>query len=271
MIPFLCDLMTSIFLTQIEYKQVSGFDYDRSLEKILQNQHSQRSRDLDSRPGWKLIIVLNGVPKSTKLVFDAIFAFHHAVGDGKSGLVFHNSVLEALDSSEELIKLEGRTLKTPKLVTFPLPIEKQLDFKTSWSFFFQKVWNWFDLTPSWMKASSPWLSTPCLLKHVQNYRSRTKIISIDSDYLLRIIPACRKQRTTVTGLLHGIIVASLSSHVPEATSFSGGVPFSMRHLLKHPTRGEMGNYVSGLVIHYPSTTISALRSTKTNEELTDEI
>ena len=255
----------------IEYKKVPCVDYDRSLKKILEDQHSQFFQNSNRCPAWKLIVVQKDYPNFLKVEFDAVFAFHHVLGDGKSGLIVHASISEALNSSKEAVKLNGRVLNIPTRITFPHPIEKQMDISVSWSFFLRRIWQHFDLLPAWMKAAPAWVPSPCLRKHIQNYRSRVKILSIDPDRLLRIRAASRKQGTTVTGLLQAIIIASLTRRVPEATSLTGGIPYSMRHLLEPTARDEMGGYVSGLLIQYPSTTISSLRQCKNDEELTDEV
>ena len=255
----------------IEYQEIPCTDFDRSLEQILETQHSHFFRDLDRRSPWKLIIVHSNAADSSRVSFEAIFSFHHALGDGKSGFIFHSSILEALNSSREAVKLEGWTLKIPKLVDIPPPIEKQLDFRVSWSFFLERIWEQYNPIPTWMKPSPPWVSTPCLRGNSQDYRSRVKFIPIDADQVSQVTSACRENGTTLTGLLQGIIVTSLTLRVAEATSFIGGVPYSMRHLFDSTIREEIGVYVSGLLIQYPLSVISGLRSSRTDEELTHEI
>ena len=92
-----------------------------------------------------------------------------------------------------------------------------------------------------------------------------------SELVPKILAACREQKATVTGLLHGLIVTSLTSHVPEATNFASGTPFSLRHLTGLSPTEEMGVHISAHTSTYTPEVIARIRSSRTPEQVTSEI
>jgi hypothetical protein len=75
-------------------------EHEQGLTEILEQRHSELWPDPSSLPPWKLIIVQSNALSSQGASFDVVFAFHHALVDGISGVVFHRSFLEALNGSE---------------------------------------------------------------------------------------------------------------------------------------------------------------------------
>ncbi|TVY75561.1 putative alcohol acetyltransferase FCK4 [Lachnellula suecica] len=257
---------------RIEYRKLNvstAEEHDRALAEILEQRHSELWPDTDTLPPWKMIIVESESSSSGGTIFDAIFAFHHAIGDGLSGLVFHRSLLEALNGpgSDELTT----KIKIPEAIDLPPAMEKSIDFKISWFFLLTQLWN--ELRPRWLfpDASPPWTASPCSASNIQNYKSRVKVMAIPAELVPKVLAACREQKATITGLLHGIIVTSLASHVPEALCFASGTPFSLRHLTGLSPTNAMGCQVSGHTSKYTPETISRIRSSTTPEQVTSEI
>ena len=260
--------------TCIEYQNVVAStqdEYNAALEKILESQHSQRWPNLHRQPPWKVIVIQAELTPSLKPTFDIVFAYHHALADGLSGLLFHQSLLEFLNTTELSGRL-GPVFAVPEDLTLPPPIEKQYRFKFSIPITIKEWWT--DAKSTWLKwpgKSSFWTSTPSSIQNIELYTSRTKIVTIGALQLASILSACARQNATLTGLLHGIIVASLASHVPEARELKAGPAYSLRHLAKRSYRGEMGVYSWGFAIPYPAELVSRIRSSKTDSELSNQI
>jgi hypothetical protein len=260
--------------TCIEYRDVNAStqdEYNIALQKILERQHSQRWPALHCQTPWKVIVIQSKATPSPKITFDIVFAYHHALADGLSGLIFHRSLLEALNTTEIIENLD-RQIAVPKDLTLPPPIEKQYRFKFSIPITLKEWWT--DAKSTWLNwpgKSSFWTSTPCSVQNIQNYTSRSQIVTIEAFQLALILPACARQNATLTGLLHGIIVASLASHVPEARKLKAGPAYSLRHLANESSRDEMGVYSWGFAIPYPAKAISRIRSSKTDGELSNQI
>lgn len=196
----------------IEYRNLdfsTEEEYEQGLIEIIENQHRQLWPDLHCRPGWKVIIVQNAEAPSGKekdiVQFDLLFAFHHAFADGLSGMVFHRSFLSALNtpSLSPVPELTDHILSVPKSTVLKPAVEKIIDFRVSWTFFFSAIWKEF--RPKWLFSppSPPWTANLCSPLPVQNYRSRVKLITLPAKLVSSILAACREQKATITGLLHG--------------------------------------------------------------------
>jgi hypothetical protein len=251
----------------VEYKDISALipsEYERDLEKILEHQHSQLWPDIHCRPGWRVVIVQSPVSARAEPVFEVIFAFHHALADGISGILFHRSMLEALNNPIETAKVTNHILHIPASISLSPPIEKSIKFKISWSFFLSELWR--EVKPRWLfpESSVPWTAAPCSAAHIRDYKSRVKILSIPSNLVPKILSVCREQNVTLTGFLHGLIVVSLATRVPTATSFTSETPFSLRHLTGKPQGDEMGVYVSALFARYSSDLILGIRGVQSD-------
>lgn len=116
------DLQRSIFFaTRAEsYQPIlskEGSWEDEELDLILEIQHNINFKlDYGSQPFWRLIILQNSgtenkslsaqklvperkVPLNESNDFTACFVFHHALCDGISGLILHNALQDALETS----------------------------------------------------------------------------------------------------------------------------------------------------------------------------
>lgn len=242
--------------------------YEKSLIEIVEHQHGQLWPDLHCRPGWKLIVVQD---KKMRKVFDAVFAFHHAVADGLSGMVFHRSFMEALNGSAA-VTLVDHILRIPDSIKLLPPMEEMIDFKISWRYLLSTIWNQL-LKPKWLfpDPSPPWAAAICSPTNVQNYRSHAKLISIPENHVTTILGACREQNTTLTGLLHGLAVTSLASRVPDATSFTAVTPFSTRYLSGISSTEEMAVQYGGHISKQTPDIISAVRAFSDPAQIIEQV
>jgi hypothetical protein len=257
----------------IEYRDLdvlTAEECDQKLAEIIEHQHQQLWPHLDSQPGWKVIIVQSKKLNFSSTIFYAVFAFHHALGDGLSGMVFHRSILNALSDSSENPSLKDHIVTILDSIILKPAIEKLVNFKVSWRFFLGVLWS--GLKPKWLfRDTSPaWTGSICAPLPIQNYASKVKFITIQDESVGNILKACREQKSTLTGLLHGIIVASLTSRVPYALAFIAITPFSLRSITGLSTTDEMGVQVAALSSTFSSDTISGIRAAHDPRQLTEE-
>ncbi|KAL3425355.1 hypothetical protein PVAG01_02146 [Phlyctema vagabunda] len=263
--------LDSIDLSQcIEYRTVlasTAAGYETGFVKILENQHDQLWPDLGRRPGWKVVIVQAEVSKT----IDIIFSFHHSIADGVSGRVFHATLQGALlKNIKDESKLQDHVLQLPGSVDLVPSIEQLVDFKLSWSFFLREIWN--SIKPVWLSPaqSLPWTGAPISLPSLKDYHSRILAISLPAEAVTAILAACRVEKATLTGLLHGLILASLSSRLPEASSFAASTPYSLRSISGSSPTDEICSQTSAMSTTYDSKTVSEIRSASLRSELLGE-
>ncbi|KAI5925358.1 hypothetical protein F4810DRAFT_708744 [Camillea tinctor] len=205
----------------------------RSLEKC----HEPLWEDLDQKPGWKIIIhhdprqLAPDGSQSTVIALDISFAFHHAYADGKSAYIFHESLLRALNdppSTTPPPSLQAHTLHLARPPVIPPPLENLIPFTLSWPYLLRTLFQaliWDPLIPSWLKPAPhlPW--TGSLIDPSQP-RCHLRLLSLPPRRLAALLARCRAHDATLTGLLHALLLASLSARVP-APRFAGTTPVSL--------------------------------------------
>ncbi|KAH7407950.1 alcohol acetyltransferase [Cadophora sp. MPI-SDFR-AT-0126] len=245
---------------------------DDAIVEALSVQHGQTWPNIDSQPPWKIIVVPTRKWSDTKGTgFDIIFAYHHALGDGLSGVVFHRSFLDALNNPLPPSSLINHVLKVPASITLEFPIEKAVNFQIGWIFFFKTMLS--TLLPKWLYPASPqsWTGAVPSLDHLTNYKTNVSLIQISSEQVSKVLSACKSQKATLTGLLHGLILMSLAKRIPSASTFTTATPYSLRYLTGMSATSGMGNHVGSLKLQQPTKVISDLRSAKNPAETMKQI
>lgn len=218
----------------------SSDEYDQQVLHVIKCRLEQLWPDVANRPPWQLLVVQNEHTTSENVVLDVVFAVHHALSDGKSTTVFHSELLRELNSPSS---------PTPELVnhqlifsTRPILAPSQEDLvrpKISWSFFLKVIWSEF--APWWAKPTpspAPWTGKPVT---PEPHKLHLRALTIAPSTVTRLIAACRAHGTTLTGILHILILASFAHHVPKevASSFSGETPISLLPWAKLPLGSDM--------------------------------
>ena len=245
-------------------------DFDRELLTKMEKQLDRTWAEMHIRPPWKLIVVENARQSEDETgltVLEMVFASHHAIADGKSTSVFHEVLLQelnrGLDPPEEL---RGHVLTFHDNPSPTPPQEELLRPKVSWSFFFKCLWDEFG--PAWLKGPppvTPWTGRPiALTPHELNLR----MITIPSEAVPSVLAACRLHSTTLTALLHVLVLCSLSLRVAPDSSptFRAKTPISLQPYAKAQdgTRldlsGRMTNMSTAMDHNFDPQTIAAIRS-----------
>lgn len=177
--------------------------------------------------------------------------------DGISGMIFHASLLSALNNPTTIPSQQNGLIQLPKQVFLTPSIEQRLKFPISWPFFLREVWK--SIRPAFLTptpAEIPWTGPPCSPTPISYFTTHIRLITLAPDSVAAMIQKCRHEKVTLTALLHAVVVTSLATRLPDASSFKADTPYSLRHLT-----GEKGmaNQVSGYSHTFALATVNALR------------
>ncbi|RFN54949.1 hypothetical protein FIE12Z_796 [Fusarium flagelliforme] len=195
-------------------------DYPTALNDAFLWQVNERYTHLESRPQWRITAV---VPATDDFV-DVIFAWDHTVADGKSGRIFHDSLLENLNAESDSVTLEHGSFKVPD-TDFTPALHQILKFQLSLNYAVSVLGKEF-LTD---KKAPPQTARWAPIK-LEPFETRLKSITVSKDTLKPVLDACRQHDTTLTGLLHGLISVSMATRLSKekAPAFSTGTPICLR-------------------------------------------
>ncbi|KAI0197842.1 hypothetical protein F4808DRAFT_437784 [Astrocystis sublimbata] len=164
------------------------------------------------KPGWEVIILqpLGGE------YLEILFAWNHPGCDSMSGKIFHQGLLQSLNVVEPTPSGETENAEVDDIVKlryefqFPPPIEKLIDLSPSIA---RRVLDkWLKLRERTLRDISlaHWAPIfPILIK------TQYKAFRVDDWGMSVVLTACSNHWTTVTGLLHSLILFSLASHTSE--------------------------------------------------------
>ncbi|KAL8736799.1 MAG: hypothetical protein Q9166_000165 [cf. Caloplaca sp. 2 TL-2023] len=241
--------------------QIYSLEQQRSLTQELQKLHDQRW-PTEPKPLWKLV-VMRGPPVVTDPDIDntvhIAFVYHHVIGDGLSGIAFHKSLLHELASIEHLdVHATPDTIDTPISTSLIEPIEKLISLPLSWLFLIKQVVQ--EYAPRWLiGAPSPlWAGLPTKTLDECPLRSRVRLISIPADEVEFLLKESKKHGVTLTSLFTAAIVVVLAEQLPDASSFLGMTPYTLRRVTGI-SMDEMINQSSGFEMIYASDFLDRIR------------
>lgn len=221
--------------------------------RLLQEEHDTRFNTKDeTKPLWR--IVVNG----SKI----LFIFHHSICDGRSGIIFHRSLLAALNKVAREQPENGPEEHIPSnydvakkdLKPDSLALLKLLGMKFSiWvallsylsslliKVFLRKNYTFFnDIT---YEVRLPSKEHPVPIAE----RPATKLerMSLSPSQLAAILKACKKHGTSITTLIETLIHVTLASELyPSAKIGLSYLAVDLRRFLPAEYSNTMGNYVS---------------------------
>lgn len=233
-------------------------DYELALlKRVTLTTHDEMFRDVGTVPPWRVVIL--PVPASSsdhskgQRVY-VLFAYSHSHGDGRSGLNFHKTFLEGLDSEHD--HDHDPIYKTTNLPPLPPPFEEVCNLRISWSFLLAVLTGPYlpDRLRDWLglrgllahPMPGTWLGTP--MRYEENdFRTASEMLILPKKTVEGVIVACRAHGAKFTGLLNHVIVNVLSRVLPFSGSFIGNIVVDLRHLVKGYTEDDMVNSVSSVV------------------------
>lgn len=201
----------------------AGNMMDAQLEDVIKAQHDTPFPDLETRPGWKMVVMR--APALDYL--EAFFGVSHANADGESAKFFQQTLLEKLNllgtttasSSPALsnLDLQGHVLTLPVMPAsrFTPAHEALVDLPLS------PVWAASialkQALPSWLR-SHPLQPLPWAPQRAVPIRTALRLVHLEAAALQRVLDACRRHGTTLTGLVQAMSVVSLAMRTPAAAA-----------------------------------------------------
>lgn len=201
-------------------------EVDEELDELLAIHHT-RNFNGETQPFWRLL-VLDSIAGEN--AFTASWFFHHALADGTSAILFHETFLAALNrpsdgNADPVIK--------PSVAALLPPLEELHPMTISWGFFLQAILgailpSVFNKRPAKLWTGKP---VPSTLSSLPGPMYRTLVCSARTTRKLAQIS--RKEHTSVTSTLQCLLAASLFLSLPvaevERVKIEG--PISMRRFL----------------------------------------
>ncbi|KAL1955939.1 hypothetical protein VTO42DRAFT_7924 [Malbranchea cinnamomea] len=183
---------------------------DAELDELLTAQHRSPFAGL-TLPFWRLCVRTDpGNPTQ----FTAAFVFHHAIGDGGSGMAFHRTFLDALGGaiSSSLTSSDVKSV-IPAPQTPLLPNVEELHPMPLSIFFLLSV---IFREKLWRRARDPALWTGGKIATPLETQVRHVVVSKRDTTAFKDL--CRKNQTTVTAALQVLIASALFRNLPAQFS-----------------------------------------------------
>lgn len=214
---------------------VGDEEFQAQLGELLEREHDAVWPNTEARPPWKVTIVDSGGGDSATPRVDLVFSWHHAIGDGLSGKFFHERLLAALldrNIPGGQPPLDSPVLRFEDVPVLPPPQEEAVKFTFSWWFMLKALWA--ELAPSFLTRSRevPWTGRPANI-HVP-LRTKVRLLCVDERTSSDVLAVCRMHGTTLTGLIHALMLLSLARQLPSEQVFHSQTPMSLRPYVSDP-------------------------------------
>ncbi|KAF3760729.1 hypothetical protein M406DRAFT_342924 [Cryphonectria parasitica EP155] len=251
-------------------------DIDKTLLQTAGLQVDTKFTDLQHRPGW----FLDMLHQDNAEFLDIVYTWNHVHHDGMSGKIFHEDLLEALNSPTKTQKvhqhINKHTLTLPiQPPKMPPPLEDVCKLPLSFKTLARGALEVhgaavFDKSPS----LAHWIPI-----HLTPFQTQLRRFTIESDALGKIVRACRQHQTTVTGLLQALAFVSIASQLDEqtATAFRAGTALNLRrHMPTGPStypdfrpHRTMACYVSMLTHEFDVALVRTIRAKRSPSDAAD--
>ncbi|KAK2825764.1 hypothetical protein FQN49_007386 [Arthroderma sp. PD_2] len=211
---------------------------DKELDTLLENEHNANFKsEYGALPFWRLVILQNA---SDEKEFTASFIYHHAIGDGVAGLIFHNAFHAALSAASsssaskavEIIVPDEDSLILPPLEELhPLPV------------------NPTPPSPPTVKLEE-WTGNSVAAP----LKSRWQSLSLPPSISKAFFQECKTKNLSVTSGLSSVIATALFAILsPTTEALTCIIPVNLRPWLKLPredANGAIGSYFDATRVQF---------------------
>ncbi|KAK5708944.1 Alcohol acetyltransferase [Elasticomyces elasticus] len=235
-------------------------DGTQTLQALLEHAHNEPLDPWHLRPAWRLYVVpISSVaPMETTTQFHLAFTYSHALADGFSGMLFHKTLLRALncpadnafDNGPDFECLDGIKSLLP-------PLENAALLPISWSFLLRPLMGEFlpsllvrALGLSSEKSSNLWTGAqerPNLPPSSQLLHTAVCHRLIPNLVLERALAACRSHEARLTGLLAVMVARALAGALYnrgiDNGEYKATLPIDLRRHVPD-AQNSMANYAS---------------------------
>ncbi|KAM3502442.1 hypothetical protein MY11210_009066 [Beauveria gryllotalpidicola] len=198
---------------------------DREVARVQAAQHNHLWESTPTRPPWRVTIIQD----QDRDCYDVMFSFHHALMDGTSGRLFHSHLLAALSSPPPSSADHDPLLSFPDPPVLPAPQEHAVPFTLGPLYMASVLWGEF--APAMLRPAPryPWGGEQ--IDFARPHVTRIRAVDVPPQQTKTLLAACRANGTTLTGLLHALVLAYFSTTLPEhaaALGFCGATPMGLR-------------------------------------------
>ncbi|KAK0347115.1 Alcohol acetyltransferase [Friedmanniomyces endolithicus] len=231
-----------------------------TVQALLKQVHNEPFAQWHVRPAWRVHILPttpNGTSQATEL--HVAFAYSHALADGFSGVLFHQTLLRALNTQHSPTPTNESVFQISAEDHHLLPpLEKAATLPISWSFLLRPLFGEF--LPAWivralgMSSEIPdgvWTGAqkrPPSPTSIQPIRTAVCCRRIPPAHLERALAACRGHGVRLTGLLAVMVARALARALRARgqvrSDFIANLPLDLRRCIPQASH-SMANYASG--------------------------
>ncbi|KAF4955653.1 hypothetical protein FSARC_11801 [Fusarium sarcochroum] len=249
----------------IEWKLINPLDnYDDTLQELSQRHLDTKFENRATRPGWRLVVL----ELEEQNLLEIMFVWCHANCDGTGGKIFHETLLQSLNSVMTgacQVSLENHFYRTTASAENMLPQQEIIaKYRITPKFALNSIWH--ELKPPMFVSKSTYVSwadittAPC--------KTQLRTLCISQVTLQKVLAACRSHKTTLTGLLHGITLVCLVGQLSESkiASIMAETPLNLRRFIKPESKASptidparlIGNYVTRMEHHFGKGLVSKI-------------
>ncbi|CAN9295326.1 unnamed protein product [Alternaria alternata] len=223
------DLRTCVEICERKKPFPNDGETDEELDEMLAQQHSRGFKEgLRSKPYWRLLVFKSPTDVTR---FTATWMWHHALADGASAFLFHESFLGGLNSPETESNVEP--IVKSSTMALPPPLEELHPMTVSWPYFIQAILG--ALLPSAFAKRPPklWTGNPVQQDAEPLPQPRYHTLVLSKPTTDKLVQLSRAEKTSMTATLQCLIAASLFAHLPaqdyEKLKIEG--PIAMKRFL----------------------------------------
>ncbi|KAG6890021.1 hypothetical protein C0992_003366 [Termitomyces sp. T32_za158] len=222
-------------LDKVDLSEVVEFSENHGLEATIEVQLLRKFGVTSNLPLWRVVILGDDT---------VCFAWHHGIGDGKSGLAFHRAFLASLRLNESR---GGSSIVIPPKNDLVPPIETLVDLSPSWAKIVSTLFGLF-APVSWTRAAHSW--TGSQVPTEITFQNNVRLLELSPNVVSALLNLCRSHKATITSTIHALAVSVISDLVmpDKYTAISSIVPISLRSL-SGTSDDVMCNHVSSLHSH----------------------
>ncbi|KAJ7625533.1 alcohol acetyltransferase [Roridomyces roridus] len=219
-------------LEKIALDLIVQFTDDKEVEAAIEN---RLSRPFDtSLPLWRVEVLKDGF---------VVFIFHHAIGDGLSGVAFHQSLLAALQNT--VLSDGSAVVQVPPSISLQPPIEAVTSLRPSLGKMLYEVFSLF-APSSWKPLHTAWTGNP--VPNNRLLRTHVKLLTFSAEEMANFTKVCRSHGASITSAIYILAVATASrlvplNNTPPYKTLSTNVAISLRDVARTPGT-VMCDYVS---------------------------
>lgn len=203
----------------------AGIDSIKDMERLLEDEHNKRFVSPDGISGipyWRVVLILGHEEEAEITTFSLVFVYHHAVGDGLSGLVFHRALQAAISELPSPVPEPVATTVIAPSSPPPPALEDLHKFAVSnWHLLRALYHDWFP------PSVPPGLWTGAVI--TTPLRTRIRILHVPASTVTALGARCRAGKTSVTALMISLAAAAFFDALPDsATEIISSAPVSAR-------------------------------------------